>query len=419
MADKIEKLISILIEAEGAEEVEKKLQRMHDKAVKGSKDTKKGSEEAEPKVSLWMERWGKQIAMITGGLVAMYAVARYSTVASTMISLLGTLLGLLADTLLIYLLPAFLKLVDYLLDLRDKFEALPEPVKKLTALLLGLGAALLFLRSIGVISLAVSLAGMGISALAGAFGITAAGGILPTLGAMLAAGGLAAAAAIIVAVIAGLAIGFGVVALLIYSGVLDWVAQMGQAFSDKMPWLMDLMKVLFLPFGLLGVLVVDLLTGQWHKIPEHMGEVIGQAAEAFGRLPEAAWTLQAAIHRIFGLIGQSIIIAISNAVDRAKAKLATIPGVKTAASILSYIPGMPRFQSGGYVAEDGPIFAHKGEYVSSTASQRTRSTTGTPSGGGGITIQQVNLVGQWKDHRELYREFLAMLQREGRRVGLG
>lgn len=67
--DKIERLVNILIELKGADETERAIDEMYDSAKKGSRDAKKGAEEAEPKVSLFLQRWKTQALTLAARLV--------------------------------------------------------------------------------------------------------------------------------------------------------------------------------------------------------------------------------------------------------------------------------------------------------------------------------------------------------------
>lgn len=431
--DKIEKLVNILIEAKGAEETERAVDQVYDSAKKGSQGAKKGAEEAEPKISLFLQRWKTQALTLAAALGGLWGLARYSSVASGLVNMLGASVGLLGDTLLVHLAEPAEWVSEKLMDLAEWFDGLPEPIQKLTTYVLGLGIAFKILKALGLTSLFTSIAG-GLLSLAG---VNVSGGIIAGMTAAMAAGGGAAAVAWITAVGAGIALGLAGVALLVHSGALDWVSEIGRAFEEKHPWLMDILKGLSGPMGALGVAAIDLVTGRIDKIPEDVGKVMDESYAAWGRTWDRIKTLT-------GAVWEATLSVIGTAWDRAwgtlqSVALNVITGITSSIrdriqSVVSWIGSLnpfsswqvpsfsgltssirlPYFASGGYVEETGLAMLHRGEYVTSSIQAKTRS--GTEREGKGISIGQVVLQGKFESEYDMYRKFLALLEREGKRV---
>ncbi|MFA7121383.1 MAG: hypothetical protein WC277_07865, partial [Bacilli bacterium] len=65
----------------------------------------------------------------------------------------------------------------------------------------------------------------------------------------------------------------------------------------------------------------------------------------------------------------------------------------------------------------GLAMLHRGEYVQNAFKAKTRdSPRQEGGGGGGITIQQLTLQGRDPDEYQMYKRFIALLEREKRRV---
>ncbi len=404
--DKIEKLVNILIEAKGVEETERSLNQMYDQAAKGSRDAKKGAEEAEPKINLFLQRWKTQALTLAAALGGLWGLARYSSVASGMMNMFGASVGLLGDVLLVHLAEPAEWASDKLTELADWFEDLPEPIQKLASYVLGLYGAFKVLKALGITGIFSSIA----KGLLGLAGIDVAGGIIAGLEAAMAGGGAAAAAAWLAAVAAGLAIGLAGVAALVYSGALDWIAEIGRGFEEKHQWLWDILKQIFWPLGALGVAVIDLVTGRIDKIPEDVGGVLKDTYEAW----ERTWD------RIRSLVGGVIQVIVDGIRDKIRGVVDWIGSLNPFASwkMPSFsMPSikLPFFASGGYVEQTGLAMLHRGEYVTSSFKAKTRdgSDRGT---GKGISIGQVVLQGKFDSEYDMYRKFISLLEREGRRV---
>lgn len=404
--DKIEKLVTILLELKGSDEVQKDLEKMYETATKGNRDAKKSSEDAEPKIARFLERWKTQALTLGAAIAGLWTLTKYSSVASGMVNMLGASIGLLGDMLLVHLVDPAAWASEKILELAEWFEALPEPIQKLASYVLGLYGAFKVLKALGITGIFSSIA----KGLLGLAGIDVAGGIIAGLETAMAGGGAAAAAAWLAAVAAGLAIGLAGVAALVYSGALDWIAEIGRGFEDKFPWLMDVLKQLLWPLTALGVAVIDLVTGRIDKIPEDVGGVLKDTYEAW----ERTWD------RIRSLVGGVIQAIVDGIRDKIRGVVDWIGGLNPFASwkMPSFsMPSikLPFFASGGHVEQTGLAMLHQGEYVTSSFKAKTRdgSDRGT---GKGISIGQVVLQGKFDSEYDMYRKFISLLEREGRRV---
>jgi len=431
--DKIERLVNILIELKGAEETERAIDEMYDSAKKGSRDAKTGAEEAEPKINLFLQRWKTQALTLAAALGGLWGLARYSSVASGLVNMLGASVGLLGDTLLVHLAEPAEWVSEKLMGLAEWFDGLPEPIQKLTAYVLGLGVAFKVLKALGLTNLFTSIAG-GLLSLAG---IDTSAGIIAGLETAMAGGGAAAAAAWLAAIGAGLALGLVGVGLLVYSGALDWVSDMGRAFEEKCPWAMDILKGIFGSFASFGVVAIDIVTGRIDKIPEDVGKVMDEVYAAWGRTWDRirslisrvwdatlstigtawdqAWNrIQTTAENTISSISSGIRSTIQGVVDWI-GSLNPFSGWQVPSFSMPSLPKLPFFASGGYVAETGLAMLHKGEYVTSSFKAKVRDGSEAKSAGR-IQIQQVVLQGKFESEYDMYRRFLALLEREGRRA---
>jgi hypothetical protein len=230
-------------------------------------------------------------------------------------------------------------------------------------------------------------------------------GTLEAWEASLAAGGAAGAGAFLAALGAGLVAGLAGVAVLVHTGALDWVRSMGQAVNDSAPWFMDILKVLFAPLGAIGAAAIDIVTGQFGRIPEDVASVFTQAYDAaldiWTRLTDAIKA------RWEGAIGWVI------------EEIRKIPGGEALVSKAS--KALKSYATGGYVAQDGPAMLHAGDWIRSKYGDTTRDSTGrgVDHGGGsgsGFTITgPVTIVTQATDAAGLKRDLLRELGSMARR----
>jgi hypothetical protein len=252
-ADEVEKAVSILIAVKGAKEAEQEVEKTYDKAHKGNEEVGRDSRRAGENVDLFMRRWKHQLLAVGTALGVLWGLAKFSPVASSMISMVGTALGYLASIILMPLLPLVIWLTMQILKLADWFSKLPDPIKLAVAALFGLAAVLAALRALGVLDLAKKIV----------FGDN---GILDRLAkflagwnAMLAAGGLAGGIAFGAALLTGLLVGLLAVGVLIKSGVIDWVYGIGRAFEQIHPLIADVLKIITADLSKVGA--VALRTG--------------------------------------------------------------------------------------------------------------------------------------------------------------
>ena len=406
--DKIDRLVNIIIDLKGAEETEKSFKRVYEYAKKLAKESGTSSEEAEPKVSRFLERWKLQAVTLGAAVAGLWTLTKYSSVASGMMNMFGASIGLLADMILVHLLDPVDWLTEGILDLAEAFEGIPEPLQKLVSYAMGLYAAFRLLKALGIVSLFQGLLG----SLLTLAGVDLAAGLIPGLEAAMAAGGTAGVAAWLTSIAAGLAVGLVVVAALVYSGALDWVGEMGRAFEEKCPWAMDILKGIFGSFASFGVLAIDLVTGRIDKIPEDVGKVMDETYAAWGR----TWDrIKVLVDATIQTIATGIRSSIRGVVDWIGG-LNPFAGWEAPSLSLPSLPSLPYFASGGHVETTGLAMLHRGEYVQNAFKAKTRDSPRQEGGGGGITVQQVVLQGEFKDEYQMYKRFIALLEREKRRV---
>ena len=464
--DKIEKLVTILIKAEGVEETIDKIDEFGDKVGETTEAAAAEADAAEPKIQTFLQRWRTQLALVAGAIGAIWGLSKYSQVASSSMNAFGSILGMIADTILITMLPELVGLMDWMIGFQEWVEELPEPVKKLTGYVVLLGWALKLLSWAGITKGITGLAGWGIGKLAAIFGITEAGGIVATLETMLVAGGGAAAASLLLSIGAGLLLGGGVVWLLDKIGVLDLIDETGRQMEEDMPGLFERLKhnPSIVAMGTLGIIVVDLVRGDWDsiwpdlksKIYDEWWEIemekmavwekffddirgpllswLNDAGAAIGEWCDAREaTLQRWADRVSAIISNALNVVNLGWIDDILHQ--TGPGANNRNPGISVPPSQYydpswadrlKYQgsqaSGGHIRATGKYSLEEGEYVMNRYetdqwARGGRSPTGGGSGdGGGITIQNVIIKGEWKSEESLYNDFVARLQRESRRV---
>ncbi|MFA7120264.1 MAG: hypothetical protein WC277_02175, partial [Bacilli bacterium] len=371
--DKIDRLVNIIIDLKGAEETEKSFKRVYEYAKKLAKESGTSSEEAEPKVSRFLERWKLQAVTLGAAVAGLWTLTKYSSVASGMMNMFGASIGLLADMILVHLLGPVDWLTEGVLDLAEAFEDLPEPIQKVISYALGLYGAFRLLKTLGILGL-ISTIVKGLLGLAG-IDLAAVGLKIVTALETAAASG---ALAFVGALAAGLLLGLAGVAALVYSGALDWVGEMGRAFEDKFPWLMDVLKQLLWPLAALGIAAIDLVTGRIDKIP---GDVLQILQEVY-----AAW--ERTWGRIYSLAGAAIGMIVTTIKTRVQGVVDWIGGLnpfagwKAPSFSLPSLPSLPYFASGGHVETTGLAMLHRGEYVQNAFKAKTRDSPRQEGGGG-------------------------------------
>ena len=112
--DKIEKLVTILIKAEGVEETIDKIDEFGDKVGETTEAAAAEADAAEPKIQTFLQRWRTQLALVAGAIGAIWGLSKYSQVASSSMNAFGSILGMIADTILITMLPELVGLMDWM-----------------------------------------------------------------------------------------------------------------------------------------------------------------------------------------------------------------------------------------------------------------------------------------------------------------
>jgi len=231
-------------------------------------DTKKVGSETES----FLGRYKYALLLIGGAVGVITGMLRYSSVFGTVLDLFGSSVGYLADVILFPLLPALLWFIELIIGLADWFNGLPGPVKTVISALLGLGLALEILNLLqGTLLFQAIKKGLI------AFGTWLAP-YLTSLVSMFRVAGLLMP----LAFVAGFLLGMAGVGVLIYSGAANALSNFGQAIKDEHPLVMAALTTLFAPVGAAGAIFVDLWTGQWDRIPDHLWAIFEQVKAAWG-----------------------------------------------------------------------------------------------------------------------------------------
>jgi len=287
-----------------------------------NEEHKETSETGGSRILEFLGKYKFSLMLIGGALGAITGMIRYSTVFGTSLDIIGQAIGYLADSILFPLLPAIMYLAEWIMGLADWFNQLPDPIKLVISSLFGLVAIFMILRALGIIGFFKSIL-TGLWELA--FGAQAAGALTGS--------------GLILGIIAGLLVGFAAVYLLIQTGALDAVARLSQTLQEANPIIVDAVGTLLGPLGLLGIIIVDALTGQFDKIPEHLdrgSKMIANYFVAFGARILAvvtgllkgpiAWLMEAFagigvigghIIKTFGNVGDAIFDAFAGATQKA------------------------------------------------------------------------------------------------------
>jgi hypothetical protein len=141
--DTIKKFIQILINLQGAEEATQQAREFYDTQSNGMQGAKKDAEDAAPKIEDFLKRWKYELMLVGGAVTAIYATIRYSSVAHTMMDLLGRSIGFVADVILIQLLPYLMVVVGWFIELGKALNNLPSGFKDMIAFAV-VGAAALW-----------------------------------------------------------------------------------------------------------------------------------------------------------------------------------------------------------------------------------------------------------------------------------
>lgn len=331
-------------------------------AVVAGKESKK----IEGFMGKWKMGW---ITMAAAAIASLYAIAKSSAVIGGYFREFGLLLGYFFDSIGEAMAPIIEPLLDWLWDLADAFDELPDSVKIAIGGIIGLAAA--------VPTALVALAGLKWALTT--LGITA---------------GLAGLAMLGLALIVGLELGILGVWILVKTGVIDALDTMGRKFEDMHPVISDFLKAVGIIPGSLGVIAIDIVTGEFGRIPEDLkrvweeggkgaintwkwitdsisniyntviadvimrheelkrfwGDLLESARNIWNATGDAIWKpIQSAYNRIVEYINKII------------SKIKSIPVVGSVASYASR--HIPSFQHGGYVPTTGLAMLHAGEHV--------------------------------------------------------
>ena len=192
-------------------------------------------------------------------------ITRKSAIAGLYLRDFSDALGYLLDEILSPMIPHLDSFSQKIWELGEWFSKLPDPIKKVTGgtFLLGSGLAVvaggfLLLKKLGIIKLLTWIgAKFGItSGSVLAFGSSIKTALLSTV-----AGGVGI----------GLAIGLIVVKIMDMFGAFDMIGEWAEDFAAKNPILKLLLDSILLPVASVGVAILDLVRGDWAKIPEDVG----------------------------------------------------------------------------------------------------------------------------------------------------
>jgi len=244
------------------------------------------ADEGGTKIEGFLNRYKYSLSLIGLALAGIYGLSKYSQTFGSALDVIGQSLGYLADSLLYMLIPLVMAFAELIIGLTDWFNALPDPIKDVLS--------------------ALALLGMGVYLFGGTI-MKVVGHIRTLIGSLglLNAAGELTAAGLITGIIAGLLVGFAVVYALIQTGILNAIAKIGQTLQSQYPALVDFIGAFLGPLGMLGVLIVDLVSGQIDKIPEHMRIAAKMTANSFVALgarilefttgllgPQISWLMQ-------------------------------------------------------------------------------------------------------------------------------
>ena len=337
-------------------------------AVVAGKESKK----IEGFMGKWKMGW---ITMAAAAIASLYAIAKSSAVIGGYFREFGLLLGYFFDSIGEAMAPIIEPLLDWLWDLADAFDELPDSVKIAIGAIIGLAAAIPTLL-VALAALKWALATLGLTAF--------------TTSLLVAAGA-----------IAGLGLGLVGVWILAKTGVLDALVAMGRKFEETHPIIMDFLKAIGIIPGSIGAIAIDIVTGQFSRIPEDLRKIWEEGGKAVINVTEyicktisdtismrvrewiGFWDdLKRATGMIWTAIGNAIWEPIQSAYNRIVeyinkiiSKIRSIPVVGSVASYASR--HIPSFQHGGYVPTTGLAMLHAGEHVTPAGGATTTTTRKT------------------------------------------
>ena len=360
-------------------------------------------------------------------IAGLYAMAKSSAVLSSYLTEYGAVVGAFFDTIFLAFEDEAYKIIDKMWELEAEFEKWPDWAKKAT------GA--IFAIAIAVPTVIFALAGLK-WALA-TLGIPAALTKLASLKLAL----LGLPAAIFIGVTVGL---LGVWALE-KAGILADLDELGRKFEETDKIMMDFDKSISGIPGIIGIVAIDIVKGDFGKIPDDVRRIFKEWVDADKRMIERwkgfgillliitavifnklkkftkkTWeTIKSTTITIWNAIKDAIWKPIRSAynkvveyVNKIIEKMKSIPIVGGVGKYVSR--HIPSFQHGGYVPETGLAMLHAGEQVTPAGgTARTSSTT---------TINYsstFNITGEMRsdtDLRELADKLSGIMKDDVRRI---
>jgi hypothetical protein len=196
------------------------------------------------KIERWLNLHTRSLLLVSGALVGAFGVlAAASPSANAHLSGIRLAFGLLADSIMLELEPAFIELTDFLLDAEEGFSNLPRPVRGAIAALIVFGFVL------GTVGVAI----VAFAKIAGA---------LAALNSFPAVAVAAGRATLFFAGVLGFLTGVLAVVALDQAGVLPWLDELDKKFGTKLPRsVQDFILVLTAVPATLGSVVVALARG--------------------------------------------------------------------------------------------------------------------------------------------------------------
>lgn len=206
---------------------------------------------------------------------SIYGVMQKSAMLQSFLSAWGIILGAIMDSLLAPWSKSLGKLTEKFVDLQKAIDDLPDFAKKFLAGGLAVAGLIVALGALATIIKTLVLPGL--IAIGAVFG-----GIIAKISTVgLAFLALSGIVGLVVGIIGGLLLGSLVVWIMMKTGVLEAISEIGRKFEAAHPIIMDFVRVLTLPLAALGAIVIYLVSGRWQEIPGAIKDVLTQAYNSF------------------------------------------------------------------------------------------------------------------------------------------
>lgn len=202
-----------------------------------------------PNIESFMKRWGTSLALVGGAAGALYALIRVGPVAYSYFEEFGAMIGEVSDIIMIALSPILDPLINLLWGLVDVFGALPAPIQGAIGIIALLASSIVTLLSSAAVVDTI-------------FGTEFAAKLVSVLQGI----GSSVASSLLVGVAAGIGVGLTAVWILDKLGILNALDQAGRDLEKQVPTIFNLLKILTYPLGGLGVVVIDIVRGQFDRI---------------------------------------------------------------------------------------------------------------------------------------------------------